>query len=403
MPGRSFSEIHMTTEEEKSAGRKWTPLALGFRPFFLLSIGFAILLMLLSLGGFSAGIWQQNYFDLPLWHAHEMVFGYAVAVIAGFLLTSVRNWTGLPTPTDISLGVLVLLWLLPRLLSAATLIPPFAYALLDLLFLPVLAVVLARLLIKARQPQHYPIPLLLVSLALCNTALHAQVLGLLEPLSTRRILEVSVCLIIALLSLIAGRVIPFFMQGSIGSRPVANSVIEKLALPSILLFAVSVAIGQAWLIISIALIAAAVHGIRLFGWFDRAIMREPMIWVLHAGYAWLVAGLITYAFAAWQQTTTAQAIHAWTVGCIGMFTLGMMARVALGHTGRPVRPLPWIPTAFLLLFIAASIRVLLPLMRPDLMATAVLISGVCWSSAFVIIGLRYTFILLQARVDGKTG
>ncbi|OIO74408.1 MAG: hypothetical protein AUJ57_02280 [Zetaproteobacteria bacterium CG1_02_53_45] len=392
----------MAGEERKPEPDKWAPLALGFRPFFLLGIWFAVLLMLISLGGFASGIWHYNYFELPLWHAHEMVFGYATAVIAGFLLTSVRNWTGLPTPSGKALALLALLWLAPRLLSALPLLPPPLFALLDMLFLPVLAVVLARPLLQARQPHNYPVPLLLLLLALCNTGVHLDVLGLLEGVS-KPAMQIAVCLIVALVVMIAGRVVPFFMQRSIGSRPAGNKWIETLALPSVLLVAITIAAATPWLMIIATLLAAVVQTVRLIGWFDRGLLREPMLWVLHVGYAWLIAGFLLYALAVLVDLPTVQAVHAWTVGGIGMFTLGMMARVALGHTGRNIVALSWIPAAFILLFIAALARVLLPIIRPELLDMSVHISATCWIIAFIIIGIRYSSILMRARADGQPG
>ncbi|GAV20239.1 hypothetical protein MMIC_P1203 [Mariprofundus micogutta] len=381
---------------------KWTPLALGFRPFFLLGIWFAVLLILTSLGGFASGIWHYNYFDLPLWHAHEMVFGYAVAVIAGFLLTSVRNWTGLATPSGKSLLLLVLLWLAPRLLSAVSLIPATAFALLDMLFLPVLATVLGKLIVKSKQPRNYPIPLLLLLLALCNAAIHLNVLGFIENRSSQAI-QISVLAIIAIIVVIAGRVVPFFMQRGIGIKPESNALIEKLALPSVLLVAASIAIGNDWLIINASLLTGLIHGIRLISWFDRTVFKEPMLWILHAGYAWLVTGFLLYAIALLMDLATMHAVHAWTVGAIGLFTLGMITRVALGHTGRPIHALKWIPTAFILLFFASLVRVFLPVIQADLLDTAVHISATCWIVGFIIVGLRYSSILMQARTDGKPG
>jgi len=353
MSGKGFTTIQISKNDNLPPPQQWAPLALGFRPFFLLGIWFAAVIIALSLTGFTTGTWHYNYFDLPLWHAHEMVFGYATAVIAGFLLTSVRNWTGLATPSGLSLALLALLWLTPRFFSALTFIPPSAFAMLDLLFLPILAVVLGHLIFKAEQSRNYPIPIILLLLALCNAAVHLEVLELVKDVATQA-MEIAVCLIMALVALIAGRVIPFFMKGGIGIKPEENRRIEQLALPSVLLVAITIAIGHAWLICISALFAALIHAVRLFYWFDRAVLREPMLWVLHAGYAWLVAGFFIYGLAVILDLASIHAIHAWTVGGIGMFTLGMMSRVALGHTGRKIEALPWIPTAFILYLLPRS-------------------------------------------------
>jgi len=383
------------------AHSKWAPLALGFRPFFLFGIWFAVLLMAISLYGFTTG-WHQNYFSAQLWHAHEMLFGYAVAVIAGFLLTAVRNWTSLPTPTGVTLALLTLLWLMPRILSAAPFVPATAFALLDILFLPVLAVVLAKPIVQAKQPRNYVIPALLLLMGLCNVAVHLEALGVFASVSSVA-MQIAVCLLIALITVIGGRVVPFFMTSAIGSRPKSYPLVEKLALPSVLLFAVSLATTNSWLIMAAALFAASMHTARLFGWFDQAILRLPMLWVLHAGYAWLVAGFLLYGLAEWMGFSTTHAVHAWTVGAIGIFTLGMMARVALGHTGRAMQALPWMPTAFMLIFMAALSRAILPVMNPSLLDSALRISATCWIIAFMIAGIRYSSMLLRARADGKPG
>jgi len=398
--------MQISSDAAMPAPKKWAPLALGFRPFFLLGICSAVLLMLVSLGSFSAGLWlnngHANYFDLPLWHAHEMVFGYASAVIAGFLLTSVRNWTGLVTPSGASLALLAMLWLAPRLLSFAPFLPATAFALIDMLFLPVLAVVLGRLIMQAKQPHNYPIPLLILLLALCNAVVHLEVLGFARDVSSQA-MQIAVGTIVSLIAVIAGRVLPFFMQRSIAVRPAVNKTVERLALPSLLLFVGTIAIGQIWLTSIAALLAAVIHGTRLLGWFDREIFRQPMLWVLHAGYAWLVVGLLLYGMDVFIGMPTVQAIHAWTVGAIGMLTLGMMTRVALGHTGRNIKALPWIPAAFILIFLATLIRVMLPLINPALFDGSIIVSASCWIIAFIIVGLRYFPILLRARVDGRPG
>jgi len=401
MPGTPVS-IPISKQAEPSGTNKWAPLALGFRPFFLLAIWFSVLMMLVSVGGFIADIQLPNYFDLRLWHAHEMVFGYAVAVISGFLLTSVRNWTGLATPSGMSLACLVLLWFAPRVLSFLTLLPPTVFALLDGMFLPVLAIVLARPLLQAKQAHNYPIPLLILLLALCNAAVHLELLGFVMDVAAQAI-QIAVLTIVALMVVVAGRVVPFFMQRAINVRPAADKTIERLALPSVLLFAAAIGFGQAGLIIVTALLASIIHGARLFSWFDAAILRQPMLWVLHVGYAWMIVGFLLYAAAVLWSMPVAHAVHTWTLGAIGMFTLGMMARVALGHTGRNIEALSGMLLAFALIFASTLIRVALPMLEPSMLDVSIALSAPCWIIAFVIVGVRYSSILLHARVDGKPG
>ncbi len=384
-------------------GPRWVPLALGFRPFFLAGILSALLLMAMLLYGFSAG-WMDTRFGLRLWHGHEMLFGYTAAIIAGFLLTAVRNWTGLPTPTGLPLAMLAVLWLLPRLLYAMPSISPVVFAGLDMLFLPLLAIILGRPILKKGQVRNYPVPALLLLMAACNAAVHLEAIGITTDTATPA-LQAATCLIIGLISVIAGRVVPFFMRQAIGSMPRTNEQTEQLALPSILLLAAAIATGNdlAPLIIGASLLAALVHGLRLIGWFDPAILRQPMLWVLHAGYAWIIAGFLLYAGTTWLGRGEMQALHAWTLGGIGLFTTGMMARVALGHTGRRIHALPGIAPAFILIFVASAVRVFLPLFHPSRLDLAIYLSAGCWLVAFVILGMRYTGILMRPRLDGKPG
>jgi len=215
--------------------------------------------------------------------------------------------------------------------------------------------------------------------------------------------QIAVLTIIALIAVVAGRVVPFFMQRGIAVRPVSHKLIERLALPSILLFAGAIALGHDSLTITAALFAAVIHGLRLAGWFSRGILRAPMLWVLHVGYAWLVAGFLIYAVSLIMGLPVVQAVHAWTLGAIGMFTLGMMTRVALGHTGRNIVDLPQIKAAFVLMFLATLIRVMVPLIDSTLLKAAIMLSATGWMLAFIMVGMRYTFILLRAHLDGSPG
>ena len=249
-----------------------------------------------------------------------------------------------------------------------------------------------------------------VVLALCNAGVHLEMFGIVTDIANQSIL-IAVCLIMGLISVIAGRVVPFFMQSAIGIRPASRALIERLALPSILVFAASLATASPSVTnhlapnhsaaIACALFAGVVHAVRLFSWFDVAVFKQPMLWVLHAGYAWLVAGFILYALAEGFGWPVTHVIHAWTIGGIGMFTLGMMALVALGHTGRPVLALPGIPAAFALVGVAALARVILPLTDPALFDVSLRISASCWIIAFLWMGIRYSSILMLARADKK--
>lgn len=396
------TEIPMVKSALPDQPKGWAPFALGFRPFFLLAGWFGLLFMVTSLGGFLTGIWHYNYFDLSLWHAHEMLFGFVVAVVAGFLLTAVRNWTGIATPTGWPLALLVLLWLLPRLLSALP-VTRELFALLDMLFLPVLAVVLFLNLRRAEQSRNYSVPVLLMLLAITNGAIHLEQLAYLEGY-TEPMLHLAIVTVLAVIVLIGGRVMPFFIGSATGEKRGSIAWVESMALPSVLMFAViNLLLPQAGLVALVALMVAIIHAIRLASWYVNAIWRQPMLWILWLAYLWLVAGFLLYAASLLFGWPLTEALHAWSIGAVSMFILGMMARVSLGHTGRPVQPLSWMPVAFLLLIIACFARVLMPILNPAWLQYAVVISALCWSLAFLVFAFRYSALLLRPRVDGKEG
>lgn len=393
--------ISIATEGLAQKPKKWAPLALGFRPFFILAAWIGLVFMLVSAGGFVTGIWHYNYFDLPLWHAHEMLFGFTIAGIAGFLLTAVRNWTGIATPSGRVLGVLVLLWLAPRFLSAVP-IPPLLFALLDLSFLPILAFIIFRRVMQAGQAHNYSVPSLLMLLAFANLGIHLDVLAVYENISGP-MLHLAVLGLVAMVALISGRVIPFFIGGVSGDRPQSNQLVERMAIASILIFALVNLFLPPSLAAGVAMMVALLHGVRLFGWYSKTIWLQPLLWVLWFGYAWLIAGFVLYAVSLFIGLSLIEAVHAWTIGGIGLVALGMMARVSLGHTGRKIEALFGMPLAFVLLICSALSRVGLPLINGEWLELSILLAAGCWVLAFLIFAVRYTGLLLKARIDGKEG
>lgn len=396
-------EFQVTGSPDQPPQPRWAPLALGFRPFFLAGGWSAVLLMLLFLVGYMSGLWQSNYYDFSLWHAHEMLFGFTMAVIAGFLLTAVRNWTGLDTPTGKALGWLAALWLAPRLLSAMPLIPPALLAILDILFLPVLAVVLGRVLYKAGLTKNYIVPALLLLMCGANIAIHLEILGLVDDIA-RPAIRLMLNLVMVLVVLLSGRVVPFFIGGALGARPETVPMVERFAIASVFVFAVAeLFLSDTWIAALVALAAAILHTFRLRSWYQPGLWTQPMLWVLYLGYSWLVVGFFLHALADLSLIDRLQAVHAFTVGAIGTFTIGMMARVSLGHSGRRIEALPWMTAAFALVFAATFFRVIMPLLLPDFSDWFIIAAASCWVLAFAIFGLRYSAILMRPRSDGRPG
>ena len=376
--------------------------ALGFRPFFLAAGVYAVLLMGLWLAVFK-GSMGIGTLPPPIWHGHEMLFGFAVAVIAGFLLTAAQNWTGIPMPSGRPLAALFLLWLAGRVGFLLPGLPAGLVALVDLSFLPLLALALALPIHKAKQLHNYPFPILLLALTAANALVHLQALGW---TSTARLgLYLATYVVVAIMVVMGGRVIASFTDNKLGTRARRWNLIERLVLP-ITLGALLAALIAPESLVTVLLTAAAaiVHATRLTGWYTRKYWAVPLLWILHLGYAWITLGFVLLALsAAGMGAAAVSALHAFTAGGIGVLTLGMMARVSLGHTGRLLEAAPVMTLAFVAINLAALIRVVLPLFFPATYAMGMAIAGLVWMAAFGVFVVVYAPKLLRPRADGKPG
>ncbi len=373
-------------------------LALGFRPFFLLGSWYGVLTVLVWVAIFLGWLTFRPGLSPMLWHGHEMLFGFTAAIIAGFLLTAVPNWTGIPTPRGALLGGLVGLWLLGRGLILSSAVPAILAAAVDLAFLPALAAALAYPLIKAGKPHNLVFLPVLGVFTLSNGLVWAEALG--QAGTAALGLELGLLCILQLVALIGGRVIPFFIRAALPESPARSwPWVERLAMASLPLLALLEALGLS--LGAVYWAAALPHVARLVGWFDRRLVRVPLLWVLYLGYAWLPLGLALKGWARLAGTSPFPSLHALTVGCIGVMILGMMARVALGHTGRALKPPRPVVAAFGLLLLAAVLRTFGPMLAPStLWVTS---SAALWALAFGLYGLLYFPILTRPRVDGKPG
>lgn len=379
--------------------------ALGFRPFYLL----AALLALLTVP-----LWALQVTGLltaPLgvaWHAHEMVLGYTLAVVIGFLFTAGRAWSGQPTPSGGALMLLVALWLAGRVLL---LTPWGAAAMLANVALPWLAAWgLWRALRAGGNTRNYFFVALLALIGLAALGVHGQTLGwwaLPATLGLPLVLDV----VLFLLAVIGGRVIPMFSNNGVpGMNAQRHPWVERLALGSVLallaLHLVEPLAPPPWLLGTQALVLAtalAAHAVRLTLWQPWRTRRVPLVWVLHLAYAWLVVHLALRLAALFVPTLADAATHALTVGAIGGMTLGMVTRTALGHTGRALRAGAVETAAYACMALAALTRVAAPLVGPGAYQAAVLASAALWAAAFALYLWRYTPWLTAARVDGRPG
>ena len=378
---------------------------LGFRPFFLLSGVFAMIVMALWIPAFTGGSALSTHYGQIGWHSHEMIFGYTVGVIAGFLLTSVRNWTGRPTATGGSLATLVTLWLLGRILPffAATM-PAWLISVVDVAFLPALTVSLAVPLVPHGEQRNLLFLPLLLGLFVANLLVHLELLGLVAGVAHHGTF-LGLYLIILLIVIMGGRVIPFFTERALSGVVIKRRpIIEWLAPLTVIAFTLAELLyPNSEVAGALAGLAAIINGVRVISWYSHRYWQVPLLWVLHLGYAWIVVGFLLKAAASLGLIAAQFTIHAFTVGGIGVLTIGMMARVSLGHTARPLKVGSSIAVAFALVNLAAVLRGLLPSISPLWFSQLIILSGILWIAAFLVFVIVYAPILTQPRIDGQPG
>ncbi|MGZ8236488.1 MAG: NnrS family protein [Methylobacter sp.] len=379
--------------------------ALGFRAFFALAGLSALILIVLWNAIFKGELTLGNYFANTYWHAHEMLLGYSVAVIAGFLLTAVKNWTGNPTLTGDPLAGLCLLWLYGRILPFyADLLPHSLIALVDFAFLPVLAWQISKSIMQTQYYRGLVFIGILLVLALGNGLIHAEILGFAKNTAGFG-LQLVVATIIILILVIAGRVFPFFIErGLSGTLIIRNPLLEGLSIASaVTVFGLQLFDSSGLLLAIAAVFAVLVNSARISGWYVQRIWYVPLLWVLYIGYGWIILGFVLTALTAYSLVLPSLAMHAFTIGGIGVLTLGMMARVSLGHTGRALKASNSIAIAFVLINLAALIRVLLPIALPGWYDVLLYVSTLSWLAAFALFIFVYAPILTSTRVDMQEG
>ncbi len=379
--------------------------ALGLRPFFLLASIAAVISVATWVPAFVGAFALNTYYGQIGWHSHEMIFGFTCAVIAGFLLTAVRNWTELPTPQSGTLAGLAILWCLGRVLPLfPAILPGWLIAVVDLAFLPAVAFGIGVPLVRHGETRNLIFLPLMAAICAANLLVHLELLGYAAN-SARRGIFLGLYLVVLLIVIMGGRVIPFFteraLQGHVAKR---WRIVEWLSPLSVMGFLIAELFRPDSLIGGLfAALAALVNGIRLIGWYTNRFWGVPLLWVLHLGYGWIIAGFCLKAAAAFGVVPSQFTVHAFTVGAIGVLTLGMMSRVSLGHTGRPLKVGLSLAVAFGLVNAAAIVRGLLPVFFPLWLPQLVIISGALWVGAFLIFVLIYTPILTQPRIDNRPG
>jgi len=376
----------------------------GFRPFFLLGGAWAALLVPWWAHTYKQATSGEPGLESISWHSHEMIFGYTMAIIAGFLLTAVENWTDRPTARGPFLAALVGLWTIGRLVGLGGTAAAIG-GLADLVFLPALTVALAIPLFLARSRRNYLLLAILPLLWICDLHLHLWSSGLL-PQSYLRTDLVAVDLIVVVLVIITGRIVPLFTRNALADEGIrSNASLNTAAIISVIVVAMIeiIAPGGWGMAVSAGIAGLLVLG-RSVHWGFQKTLGQPILWVLHVGHSWIWLGLfLKAAAAAGAGVQPSIATHALTAGAIGTLTLGMMARVTRGHTGRSLDVSPMMTVSFLAITASALLRVFGPWLRADLTRTAVVSSAGLWSLAFAIYLVGNARFLITPRPDGKPG
>lgn len=376
---------------------------LAFRPFFLLASAFTVLSMFYWGGVLAHGMHFETQYGLLYWHSHEMVFGFCLAVIAGFLLTAVQNWTGEKLPCGVQLIPLILIWLGARILPFTHVNPHFI-ALIDLLFIPYLAWLITRPLIKSKKYKNLMMTGLLVALFIANLMFHAELLGYTEN-SLRLGMFLAIDLIVLMIVIITGRILPFFTNKALGDDSAKKKIpIELLAVLSVIfLILCDFHVFQGEWVKYFYAFFALIHLLRIFLWGSLKILTKPILLILYVAYSFLPLALLIKAFATYDPMGGHTAVHALTAGLIGVSVLAMMTRVGIGHTGREIKSSLWMNISFIALSFAALIRIFLPIFDESKFFEAIIWSSGLWTLAYLIYFIVFTPILLSKRPDGKEG
>jgi len=389
----------------RSFGQVW--FALAFRPFFLLAPIFSVFSLLIWVLTLNGQVYLNFYGGQLWWHMHEMLFGFSTAVIAGFLLTAVKNWTGLPGFSSRPLAGLVLLWLAARVsLLFSGQIPYVLIALIDLSFLPVVAIVLMKPIVQAKRWRNLIFLPILTAMTIANGLMHYAAIAQ-QPILAQQASYLMVMTVVTLMSIMAGRVFPMFTANGTRTQRVDNLPwLEKSSVTTLILSAIIVSFPQllpSQLNTVILIVACVLNAWRGLRWRPQVTRRVALLWSLHLSYACIPLGLALFAISQWTLLVSqSQAIHSLTVGGIGLMILSMISRVSLGHTARLLVVGKWMAMAFFLVFLAFFTRVFGVFVWPNYLQVMT-VSGIFWIVGYGLFVVHYWSVLTQPRVDGQPG
>ena len=385
-------------------------LRLGFRPFFLAGALFSMVALLLWGAMLSGYITFQPYGGGLWWHIHEMLFGFGCAIVAGFLLTAIQNWTGVRGISGLPLLGLFMLWLAGRIaLLLPMLLNDYVIILIDLSFLPIVAYVLAKPLVKIKQYRNLFFVPLLVLFTLANIEMHLAKFGL-ANMTVNQAAYASVMLMAFLMSVMAGRVVPMFTaNGTKTAKVLPLPWLEKLAAGSLGVITLLLLIHPLFSVPKpvfgiLFILAACCQAIRWYRWKPWITLGVPLLWSIHGSLFFIWVGLFTIGMSYFINVPIVN--HLWhliTIGGMGGLILAMISRVSLGHTGRMLQQPKAMFVAFLSIFMAVIIRVIGPIFWMQYYITFINLSIVFWLIAFGLFAYYYAPMLFKARQDGRPG
>ena len=394
-----------STSEQIRAWRGPAVLTFGFRPFFLGAALWAVAAMVLWVLTLTGNITLPSRFDPASWHAHELLFGYLIAPISGFLLTAVPNWTGRLPIVGWPLGGLFSLWILGRFAVLFSIhLSPVVVAIADVALPVALLAVLGREIVTGRNWRNLIVLAMLAVFALGNAVFHLEAARG-HYAAEGYGLRIGLGAAIMMIAVIGGRIIPSFTRNWLVGRRIKNlptppmQDFDRLAILGLLLAIVTwIAQPQSRLSAALMFVAGALHVARLLRWSGHRTAREPLLWILHVGYACLPLGAWTIAIEILRPDTigTASALHFWLVGAIGLMTVAVMTRATLGHTGRRLTA----GRGTLAIYIALLISVVSRLAAgqwPEHAMNLYIVAGLTWIAAYSGFVLFYGPALLQPR------
>ncbi len=375
----------------------------GFRPFFLGSAIWAALAVPLWLALY------RGLFALPtalaptVWHAHELIYGYGAATVAGFLLTAIPNWTGRMPLQGAPLIALFAAWFAGRIaILLSGVLGPWAAAVVDLAFPAAFTLAVAREIVVGRNWHNLAVVFGLALIGMGNALVHLEAVGLAQTADLGN--RLGIAILVNLIAVIGGRIVPSFTGNWLrktkpeASMPAPSGIVDKVALAVIATGVVWWAFVPDGAVTSIGLMAAGVAaGVRLMRWRGFATLAEPLLFVLHVGYAWLAVGLVVFgANGLYPLVLPSAGLHALTAGAIGTMTLAVMTRASLGHTGHELKASGGTTAIYVLVNAAAALRILAPSLS-DHGDAAMTLSGATWAAAFLLFAVLYGPLLLRPR------